>query len=413
MSRANVAVSTGLLALFASIGPVSTDVFLPSLPSMRDAFRTDFATVQLTLSVFMFGFAGGQLIFGPLSDRKGRRPVLSATLLLYLVGSIATTLSQDIATMLAGRLFQAIGAAGPIVLARSIVRDLYTGQRAAIELGRMGLIVGLVPSFAPLVGGVLEALIGWRASFVLMVVFAVTAFAAVRFRLVETLQTRLAEPFTPAAVVGGFGVLLANRRYRASLAIGALGFGSIFSFISGSSLILQEGYGIGAIAYGVCFGLGAASVMAGNLFGQRMTGRLGADRMMRIGTSLMATGGIVMLALVVLSPHLPVRLGAAEVVGPYMIFVFGLGPVLPITMMRAMEPFPERAGSASSLLGFVQLAFGAVIGIVIGHALGRWPNAVPLAVILTVLGGGAVLVDRLTSRKPPEPIRRGDQPPAA
>ncbi len=399
--RSAVTVSTGLLALFASIGPVSTDVFLPSLPSMRDAFGTDFAAVQLTLSVFMFGFAGGQLIFGPLSDRKGRRPVLLATLVLYLVGSIATTLAPDIGTMLAGRLFQAIGAAGPIVLARSIVRDLYEGPRAAIELGRMGLIVGLVPSFAPLVGGLLEAAIGWRASFALMVVFALIALCAVRFRLGETLKTRLAEPFTLAAVVGGFGLLLANRRYRASLALGSLGFGAIFAFISGSSLILQEGYGIGSIAYGICFGLGAASIMAGNFFGQRMTGRLGTGRMLRLGTSLMAIGGLGVLVLVVVSPHLPIRLGAAEVVAPYMVFVFGLGPVFPIAMMRAMEPFPERAGSASSLLGFVQLAFGALIGIVIGHALGRWPNAMPLAVILAVLGCGAVLVERLTAGAAP------------
>ncbi|TBW41219.1 Bcr/CflA family efflux MFS transporter [Siculibacillus lacustris] len=407
MFRPDTLALTGLLALLASIGPVSTDIFLPSLPTIRAAFATDLPSVQLTLSIFMIGFAVGQIVFGPLSDRRGRKPVLLGTLGLYLIGSLACTIAPDIGTMLAGRLVQAIGAAGPIVLARSIVRDLYNGPRAALELGRMGLIVGVVPSFAPLLGGVLEAQAGWRASFALMVIFAVIALVAVRWRLPETVRQRLAEPFTVGVVVGGFGVLLANRRFRSAVLLNSLGFGGIFAFISGSSFILQGAYGLDAVAYGVCFGLGAGAIMAGNFFGQRMTRRLGVPRMMRLGTSLMAIGGVAMAVLVTVSPLLPIRLGAAEVVAPYMVFMFGLGPLFPLAMMRAMEPFPDRAGSASSLLGCLQLGFGAAVGVGIGHALEIWPTAVPLALVLAVLGLGAVVVERATAGRssptPPSP----------
>lgn len=394
MVRSDSPAPTALLALLAAIGPVSTDIFLPSLPAMQTALGTDVSSVQLTLSVFMFGFAIGQLVFGPLSDRRGRKPVLYGTLALYLIGSVACTIAPDIGLLLAGRFLQAIGAAGPIVLSRSIVRDLYEGPRAALELGRMGLIVGVVPSLAPLAGGVLEALAGWRSSFAVMVGFAVLALAAVRLRLPETLRQRLLEPFSLRAVIGGFGLHLANRDYLVAVGQMSLGFGGMFAFISGSSFILQGAYGLGEIGYGIAFGAGALALMAGNLFGQRATRRLGIPRLMTIGTVLMAVGGLAMAAAIVIVPRVLGRHSALEVMVPYMIYMFGLGPLFPLTMMRALAPFPDRAGSASSLLGCIQLTSGAAVGAGIGLALGPWPSAAPLAVTLALIGSAAVALER-------------------
>lgn len=389
---------TVALAFLSAIGPVSTDIFLPSLPSMRSAFATDTSSVQLTLSIFMAGFAIGQIIFGPLSDRRGRRPVLIGTLIVYCLGSIACALAPNIGIMLVGRLLQAIGASGPLVLTRSIVRDLYHGSRAAIELGRMGLIMGVVPSLAPLFGGVLEAAAGWRSSFVAMVIYAVLSLIVAVVLMQETLPKKLAEPFSPGAVLRDFGVVLKNKVYRIATAQMSLGFIGIFSFISASSFILQGAYGLDEISYGIAFGCGAGCLMAGNLFGQRMLHKLGAPRLFRIATLIQATGGIGVLVCVLVVPLILGRHSALEVILPYMLFTFGIGPQFALTMMRALHPFPDRAGAASSLLGFIQQMSAAAVGALVGIALGYFPDALPLAVVLALVGVAALVLDHYDRR---------------
>lgn len=388
MYRPDTLALTGLLALLSAVGPVSTDIFLPSLPVMREAFATDLSRIQATLSIFTFGFAVGQIVFGPLSDRLGRKPVLTATLVVYLVGSLACTVAPDIVTMLAGRLLQAVGAAGPIVLARSMVRDLYDGRRAAKELGRMGLITGIVPSLAPLLGGVLEIVAGWRASFAVMALFGAVALLGTRLRLPETLRERLAEPFTAAAIFGGFGAMLKHRGYVVAMATMSLAFSGIFAFISGSSFVLQETYGLGEIAYGVSFGAGAAMLWTGNLVSQWATPRLGVRRVLAIASVLTATGGLVMVGAVLAMPGLLGRPTALAVVLPYMVFMLGAGPVLPLATVQALQPFPERAGTAASLLGCVQLTAGSLAGVGVGLWLQAAPGALPLALAIALAGTG-------------------------
>lgn len=392
--KPNTLALTFALAFLSATGPVSTDIFLPSLPAMRAAFNTDTSSVQLTLSIFMAGFAIGQIIFGPLSDRKGRRPVLIATIIIYSIGSLACALAPNIGTMLLGRLLQAIGASGPLVITRSIVRDLYHGSRAAIELGRMGLIMGVVPSLAPLAGGFLEAAAGWRASFVTMVVFAVISLSIAIFWMQETIPKKLAEPFSPRSILKDFGIVLKNKTYRIATAQMSIGFMGVFSFISGSSFILQGTYGLSEIAYGVAFGCGAICVMAGNLFGQKMLPKLGAVRLFRIATLIMATGGIGMLVGVLAVPAILGRHSALELIVPYMLFTFGLGPQFALTMMRALHPFPERAGAASSLMGFIQQMSAAAIGAIVGLILGIFPGALPLTIVFALISVAALVLER-------------------
>lgn len=394
MLKPNTLALTVALAFLSATGPVSTDIFLPSLPAMRTAFGTDTSSVQLTLSIFMAGFAFGQIIFGPLSDRKGRRPVLIATVLIYTAGSIACAVAPNIGIMLLGRLLQAIGASGPLVLTRSIVRDLYHGSRAAIELGRMGLIMGVVPSLAPLAGGFLEAAAGWRASFVTMVVYGLFSLGVAIFLMQETVPKRLAEPFSPRAILGDFAIVLKNRGYRIATAQMSLGFCGIFSFISGSSFILQGAYGLDEISYGIAFGCGAFCLMAGNLFGQKMLARLGAPTLFRVATVIMAIGGIGVLVGTLTVPAILGRHSALEVLVPYMVFTFGIGPQFALTMMRALHPFPDRAGAASSLLGFIQQISAATVGALVGLALGVWSDAMPLAIVLALVGIAALALER-------------------
>lgn len=178
---------TAMLALLAALGPLSTDMYLPSLPAIARELGASTAGTQLTLSAFLVGFAAGQLVYGPVSDRVGRRPVLAAGLGIFVAASLACAVAPTIELLVAGRFLQALGAAGPIVLARAMVRDLYEGPRAGRELSRMGTIMGLVPAFAPILGGVLQGAFGWRANFLAAVLFGLALAAVALTVMPETL----------------------------------------------------------------------------------------------------------------------------------------------------------------------------------------------------------------------------------
>ncbi len=199
---------TAILAMLTALGPLSTDMYLPSLPAIATALGTDVARAQLTLSGYLVGFAAGQIFYGPVSDKIGRKPTVLAGLALYCLASAACALAQSVEMLIAARVVQALGAAGPIVLGRAIVRDLYEGPRAGRELSRMGMIMGLVPAIAPIIGGILEPLFGWRSNFWAVLGGAAALALAVILFLPETLRQKRPEPISLLGIFRGFGVLL-------------------------------------------------------------------------------------------------------------------------------------------------------------------------------------------------------------
>lgn len=355
---------TILLALLTSIGPLSTDMYLPSLPQIVRDFGVSIAEVQLTLSLFLAGFASGMLVYGPLADRYGRRRVLIGGLGLMLVGTLACALAPSVEALIVGRFVQALGGAGPVILARSIVRDLYSGARAGQELARMGAIMGLVPAVAPTIGGLLDGIAGWRTSFFCTLIFGGALALVVVFRLPETREGDPSVRLSPAGIAADFGAILRSRAFCANVAILCCVYAGLFSYISGSSFVLQDHYGLGRIGFGLAFGAGALAFTTGSIAAQRIVLRLGMSRVIGIGTAMTATGGVTMLAAALLGPGNP-----AEIYVPMMIFLGGLGLALPQSTAAAIMPFPERAGSASSLMGFLQMVGGAVTGIAVGHAV--------------------------------------------
>jgi DHA1 family bicyclomycin/chloramphenicol resistance-like MFS transporter len=374
---------TALLALLTSLGPLSTDMYLPSLPAIGRHFGSGVGEVQLTLSAFLFGFAAGQVLYGPLADRHGRKPVLIAGLALFAVASAACAAAPSIEALTTARFLQALGASGPIVLARSIVRDLYAMERAGKELARMGTIMGLVPALAPIAGGVLEVAFGWRASFVLTTAFAVALIVAVAAQLPETLKRRAPEPVSLLRILTIFRELARGRGYLGYVLISSCTYGGLFAFISGSSFVLQGAYGLGPQAYGFAFGATVVGYIGGTVIAQRIVARRGIEGTIGLGVGLLALGGLLMLAAVPFG-----RGHIAEVLAPMTIYTLGVGLAFPQAQAGAMTLNPERAGAASSLLGLAQMSFAAVGGILLGFVLGA--STWPLAAAVALLGCGAL-----------------------
>ncbi|WP_334177171.1 multidrug effflux MFS transporter [Pseudoxanthobacter sp.] len=388
MLRPGTLAFTAMLAGLSAISPVATDIYLPSLPAIAADYRSDPATVQITLSAFMFGYAVAMPVFGPLADRFGRRPVLLASLAVFVVTCFLAPLSPTIGTLIAVRFLQALGAAGPVVLSRSIVRDVFSGQRAVRELARMGSIAGLVPALAPTVGGVLGSLFGWPASFYAMGVLAALIWVAALVSLPETVPQK-APAVSLTLAFASFGVCLRALPFRVYTAICCLCFAGLFAYISGASFVLQAHYGLTPTLFGVAFAATALSFVAGTFLGTRLSGRFGLVRGLGFGTALNAAGGLLILAGALFGPGHPL-----EILIPMMIYMVGVGIGMPQGTAGAIMPFPERAGAASSLLGVLQMGSGALSGLVAGHLLAE--SVWPFAVVIAVCGVAALVVDLAT-----------------
>lgn len=380
--RPDTLAMTAVLAMLTALGPLSTDFYLPSLPEIVRVMDTDVAGAQATLSLFLFGFAGGQIIWGPLSDRLGRRPVLLGGMGLFLIATIACALSPSIESLTAARFMQAFGASGPIVLGRAMVRDLYDGARAGRELARMGMIMGLVPAVAPVLGGILQNAFGWRSTFIATLVFALALAAVIVAVMPETLRARTPGPLSLTSVFRGFGVLLRHRAFRVYVALTALAYAGLFAFISGSSFVLIGIYGLSPVAYGFSFGFGVLGYILGTIIAQRLVGRRGMDGVIALGVGCLAAGGLIMLACVATGLG-----GALGVVVPMAVYACGVGLTMPQAQASAMMPFPDRAGAASSFTGLCQMLFSACVGLLVGKLLEG--AALPLPLVMSALGATA------------------------
>jgi DHA1 family bicyclomycin/chloramphenicol resistance-like MFS transporter len=382
---------TTLLAMLTGLGPLSMDMYLPSLPDIARVLQAPTARVQLTISSYLIGFAVGQVIYGPLSDRYGRRPVLLGALILYATATLVCAATQSIDTLIAARFVQAIGGSGSIVLARAMVRDLYSGVRAGRELSLMGSIMGFAPIMAPMIGGILQTAFGWRASFILLGGIAVIALIVVGRLLPETLHRRASEPLSLSFLLRNYGAVLRHRGFLAYLGIITVTYAGLFAWVAGGSVVLQGVYGLSAFAFGFTFAIGAAGYVVGTMIAARRVLRLGLDRTIGLGVVLVAAGGLAVAAVV--AAGIP---NAVWLVAAMALYLAGLGLSMPQAMAGALTPFPDRAGTASSLMGFVQQTVAAIVAAVVGAYLGR--SAWPVAGVVAVMGCLAFLLWAFTRR---------------
>ena len=351
-----------LLTALVAFGPLSTDLYLPSLPTLVTVFGTDIATVQLTLSVFLVGFAVSQLVYGPVSDRFGRRPALLGGITIYLVASAACALTDDIGGLIVARFFQALGACCGPVVARAVVRDVFGRDRAATVLAYMAMAMTLAPAVGPVLGGVITELFGWRGNFLLLTGFAVMILAATWIMLGETNAHRDENALRPGRMAANYALLLRDRGFLGFMLTVAFTYSGIFSFISGSSFVLIGRLHLTPAQYGASFGVVVLGYALGSFLAGRMSHRKGGPWMIRTGTAVSLAGGLTGAALALADvPHL------AAVLTPVFVFMVGAGLTLPNAMAGAVGPYPMMAGLASALVGFVQMSVAAAVGLMVGH----------------------------------------------
>jgi DHA1 family bicyclomycin/chloramphenicol resistance-like MFS transporter len=387
---------TALLTLLVAAGAISTDLYLPSLPAIGRAFEADTAQVQLTLSVFLAGFAVSQIAYGPLSDRFGRRPILLGGLAIYLLATLACLLAPSIDWLIGARFMQATGACAGVVLGRAVVRDVHGREQAAKMLSYMGMAMALAPALGPILGGLLQVWFGWRANFAVLVGFGAACFLGVIIMLPETNRWRDSEATKPWRIFANYRRLAADRAYLGYVLVCAFTYAGIFAFISGSSFVLIEGLGLSPDLYGLCFAAVVLGYMVGTFISGRLTLRIGLERLILAGVVVGALAGTLALAL-----SLAGIFGVWPIIGPVFLFLIGAGLVLPNAMAGAIGPFPTMAGAASALLGFIQMSLAALVGIAVGHFTDG--TALAMTTALAAVGLAALLSYLALVRSRPEP----------
>lgn len=341
-------------------GPLSTDMYLPSLPSLAGYFSTSVSLVTWTLSIYLAGYAVGQLTYGPVSDRFGRRPALLVGMALFATASAACVFAPNIETLIVARFFQAFGACSGQVVGRAVIRDLHDREGVTRMLAYTMVIMGLTSTVSPVIGGLLTVWIGWRPIFALLAVFglimAVTVF--------RTLDESLAKP-DPAAtrlgpMVQNFRRLLANRSFAGYTLSLCFIFGTLFTYLAGSSFVFMGVFGLAPHEFGFVFTAVGGTSVVGSLLTGCLAKRFKASTMFGFAAAGAAAGSII-LVIVSLSGG-----GIVAHVLPLTVVTFGLGVLMPAGFAGALAPHPEIAGTASSLIGFLQSMFAMVAGSTVG-----------------------------------------------
>ncbi|MGQ3028253.1 MAG: multidrug effflux MFS transporter [Ferrovibrionaceae bacterium] len=343
-----------LLTALSAFGMLATNLYLPSLPSLARTLGTDARGAQATLSVFLAGFAVAQLIAGPLSDRYGRRPVLLAGAALYAAASALCAMAQSLDAMLAFRVVQAIGACAGTVLVRAILRDLYQGPALTRAFAIITTFMAAAPGFSPLIGGVIETGWGWRANFIAIAVFPALAGLAARRRIGETNRQPLSG-LSPAAMARDYLLLLVRPAFIGPAAAVALALGGLFAYFAATPALFVGQLGLTPAQFGLIPAGTVPAVFLGGALSPGLARRLGERTAIFLALALMMAGGALMTVLFMTQPP-----GLVMAIAPFVLFLLGLGLVNPLATAAAVRPFPHHAGTASALIGFLQMAAGTL-----------------------------------------------------
>jgi DHA1 family bicyclomycin/chloramphenicol resistance-like MFS transporter len=383
------------LALLLGIQPVTTDLYLPALPSLRADLNAPMAGVQLTLSALMIAFGLGQLLLGPLADRFGRRPVLLSGLSLYLVCALAAAASAGIEQLVASRALQGLGLAACVVCGRAMLRDWFEPQHGAQVMARALTGLGLLATLSPGIGGLLAELWGWRATLLATAVFAAAALAWLALRVPESLAQRDLQALLPRRLAASWVIVLQHPTFRAYGLMTALAYATLYTFLAGSSFVFIGLLEVSRPAYGLMVSSCAAVYVLGTLACRRLLPRYGIAGTVRRGAAFTLAGGLTVAGLALAGFS-----SVPSLLLPQWLLIFGHGILQPCGQTGAVGPFPQRAGVASALAGFLIALVAFCVGAWLSHALARQATALTLALTLCFFALLTVLVSWTWVQRP-------------
>jgi DHA1 family bicyclomycin/chloramphenicol resistance-like MFS transporter len=363
------------LGALSALGPLSNDLYVPSLPLVAAGLGTDGGAVQLTLSTLLLGLALGAAIYGPLSDQYGRKPVLAVGLAIYVVAAGLAALADSLTALVAWRFLQGLGASAGSVLSRAIILDRWRGEQASRALSWMAIVTFLSPVFAPLIGGQIASLGHWPT------IFWVHAAAGATCLVVALVAVERTER-NPASHlwqrIAAYGAILRDPQAVGYMSCTALGFVGVVPLITNSSFVFQSFYGLTPFEYGASFSLIMLGGSAGAYTNSRVVARFGITKLIGVGTSSMALGGATALV---------ATLAGAGVLGillPGVVYMFGVGFTFANSMARTMSRFPGAMGAASAVFGLNQFLVGALVAAALSTL--ATPSPLPLAATTAVAG---------------------------
>ena len=384
-----------LIGAMTAVGPVSIDMYLPGFPSIEREFAQ--AGVERTMASYMLGIAIGQLFYGPLSDRFGRKPPLYAGFILYALGSVGCFMATSMTVLTAMRVLQALGGCGGMVIGRAIVRDRCEPHEAARAFSTLMLIVSLGPILAPTLGGLFVTSLGWRSVFVFQCLLALTLLTAMHHILGESRNPAHVVPLDVRAVLSGYGRLLKDRAFIGYTMVGACGMAGMFCYVAGSPIVLTREYGLSPQQFGWMIGLnGIAFMTAGRLNMLALRTRGPAELLARAIWFPLLAGALLMLLTFVV--HLPLW----SVILLQFCFFISVGRSNPNVAALALAPHGREAGSASALMGSLQSA----LAMIAASAVAAFSDGTlrTLAIFMTAGAAMSVLSFLMTRTRPSPPI---------
>jgi DHA1 family bicyclomycin/chloramphenicol resistance-like MFS transporter len=364
-------------------------MYLPALPGMVEDFDSNTSRVQLTLSSYLVGFAVFHLLCGPLADRYGRKPVLVGGVSLFVAASLGCAQAGSIDELIFYRFLQGVGACVGPTLGRAIARDIFGPRRAARALAQIAMIMALAPAVAPTLGGILLQFFQWPAIFIVLAIYALAAILAVATRLPESLPER--QSLHPVEIGRNYLALLRSGHFLATTCASSMMYAAMIAFLSGSSFVFIDMMGVSTATYGLLFLPTVVGYIAGNGISTRLVHGREPEQIMLIGVQLGLAGAFCMI---VASELLPDPL---SIVLPMSLYSTALGIVLPHAMASALRPFPQIAGTASALLGFIQMGLSSLGGALVGALLVDSPR--PMVLLILAMTGVSYLLIKALQRR--------------
>jgi len=374
-----------VIGLVSMIGPFSIDAYLPSFPAIAQGLGVSLPALAQTLSVYLIAFAAATLVWGPLSDRFGRRRMLLTSLVLFVVASVGCALAESFPMLIVWRALQGAFACGGMVIGRAVVRDVYEGPMAQRAMSHVMLVFAVAPALAPVIGGWLESMFGWRSVFQFLALFGLFALVLVFRWLPETHPQVARQSIHPRSVGGNYLRALRHGRFLALVAVLSLGFGGLFLYISGSPALIYDHLGLGESDFGLFFIPAVAGLMSGSWLSGRIAHSWPPLKIIKLGFSVL---GVAFTAN--LFGALWLEPGVFSVVTPLVMYAFGVALIMPVLSVQALDCFPHHIGMASAVQGFAQMAFNAVVA---GFLMPMTaPSLIHLALAQGLLLCGSVLI---------------------